>query len=164
MCIKEHFLYTEQERASFMEQFKEEEVAGVKVVEFAESRQIEKIIKRLGENGIKREALLPSDKPVYKLKDATAEYDLFSAFQILDRIKELGRKGLSIQRYKGLGEMNPSQLWETTMDPEGRTLVQVRLEDAYAADEIFSILMGSEVEPRKEYIQTHALEVQNLDV
>ena len=60
--------------------------------------------------------------------------------------------------------MNPEQLWETTMDPEKRTLVQIRLEDAYAADEIFNILMGDEVEPRREYIQTHALEVQNLDI
>jgi DNA gyrase subunit B len=84
--------------------------------------------------------------------------------QLLERIKELGRKGLSIQRYKGLGEMNPEQLWETTMNPEQRTLVQIRLEDAYAADEIFTMLMGDEVEPRREYIQTHALEVQNLDV
>ena len=136
----------------------------IEVKDFAESRQIEKIIGKLEENGISFNTLQVSEKPTYKLQNNGEEHTLFSAIQILEKIKELGRKGLSIQRYKGLGEMNPEQLWETTMDPERRTLVQIRLEDAYAADEIFGILMGEEVEPRKEYIQTHALEVQNLDI
>ena len=84
--------------------------------------------------------------------------------ELLDELIERARKAFTIQRYKGLGEMNPQQLWETTMDPERRTLLQVRLEDAVAAEEIFSVLMGDSVEPRKEFIRSHALEVRNLDV
>jgi len=100
----------------------------------------------------------------YKLKAKGQEQQLLSTAEAVKTILELGKQGLSIQRYKGLGEMNPAQLWETTMDPEKRTLLKVQLEDMTGVDEIFTILMGDEVEPRRNFIQTHALEVRNLDV
>jgi DNA gyrase subunit B len=83
---------------------------------------------------------------------------------LLDAIYESGRKGLSLQRYKGLGEMNPEQLWETTLDRDARTLLQVKIGDVSEVDEIFSKLMGDVVEPRREFIQENALTVANLDV
>jgi DNA gyrase subunit B len=83
---------------------------------------------------------------------------------LLDHVLALAKKAFQIQRYKGLGEMNPDQLWDTTMDPEKRRLLQVHVTDAVGTDEIFSILMGDAVEPRRQFIQDNALDVRNLDV
>ena len=102
--------------------------------------------------------------PLYKISRGKHVEYAYSDKERDEKIKLLGGTGITIQRYKGLGEMNPQQLWETTMDPEGRIIVRVTVEDAIKADELFTILMGEKVEPRREFIERHAREVINLDI
>jgi DNA gyrase subunit B len=105
-----------------------------------------------------------ANPPLYKLsKGKHIEY-VYSEREKLEKIKELGKTGVGIQRYKGLGEMNPNQLWDTTMNPENRMMAKVTVDDAVDADELFTILMGENVEPRREFIETHARDVVNLDI
>jgi len=102
--------------------------------------------------------------PLYKITKGKTTVYAYSERERLQRLKELGESGVSIQRYKGLGEMNPEQLWETTMDPSKRVMYKVTIEDAVEADKLFTILMGEAVEPRREFIEMHAREVVNLDI
>lgn len=102
--------------------------------------------------------------PLYKVTKGKKEQYFYSDEDIEQYFNENGKEGISLQRYKGLGEMNPDQLWNTTMDPKTRTLLRVSLENAIEADEIFTILMGDSVEPRREFIEQNAKLVANLDV
>ncbi len=144
-----------------------------KKAELHEVKDIEKIISKLDTRGLDiddyfltREESVTGEKPPARFalisEDATVEVDNIAG--ITASLRELGSKGMEIRRFKGLGEMNAIQLWETTMDPEVRTLLRVRAEDAEEAERMFSVLMGSNVELRREFIETHALEVKNLDV
>jgi DNA gyrase subunit B len=113
---------------------------------------------------IEKGYLYIAQPPLYKITKGKMMDYAFSEQERLQKVKQLGETGLGIQRYKGLGEMNPQQLWETTMDPESRMMLQVTIENAVEADELFTILMGEAVEPRKVFIEQHAKDVVNLDI
>ena len=150
------------------------------VQEFYEARELEKITKEITKFGLDiadyeaveeeedytkkktgKKTKAKEKKPLFIID---GEKEIFTLHELLQRVLKEGEKGMTIQRYKGLGEMNPEQLWETTMDPERRTLQKVTIEDAVEADEMFTILMGDNVEPRRDFIIKHARDVKNLDI
>jgi len=139
------------------------------IYEVFESNELEKLFQKVANLGLDVSFFLPNEanEAPYKLTDSkdseSPPIDITGVNHYLQQLRLLGRKGLQIQRYKGLGEMNPKQLFETTMDPNSRTLVKVEIEDAVMADEIFTTLMGEEVAPRRMFIEDNALNVSFLD-
>jgi DNA gyrase subunit B len=139
------------------------------ITELHEVRTINAALKDLEKFGFNIHALIPQERtgieePRYVLRRGETATGLEDFRGLLPAIRSAGEKGLQVTRFKGLGEMNAEELRETTLDPANRTLIQVTMKDAGAADDMFRVLMGDKVEPRREFIEKHALEVRNLDV
>ena len=190
---KDHFLYSDKELATFTDkEGKEGEQDILELFEAPEIERVVAKIEKLGldiatyaSEGLAQKDTSSKDsgkkpngstmltigtersrsaKALYRITNEKEQRDLLTLQEALAYIKEIATKGMHIQRYKGLGEMNPEQLWETTMDPEKRTILKVILEDAVETDKMFTVLMGDQVEPRREFIENYAHQVKNLDI
>jgi DNA gyrase subunit B len=141
-----------------------------RIYEIYEAASLAKALQGLGKKGLDMEHYSAQDKPLFELVEGEVEKSnpnrtpIFSIAEILTSVKAVGKKGVQITRFKGLGEMDAKELFETTMNPEKRQLLKVDLVDAAKADEIFTTLMGDEVEPRRVFIEENALNVRNLDI
>lgn len=176
---EEYFFSNEQEeeylqlKSRFEDAFADEEVTEIdehlKIIEFHEASMMRKAAESLAKYQLTLNDCLPTESkkgsPRFMVTLTSGEKEeIFTLMELNEYIKSVGQKGLQIQRYKGLGEMNADQLWDTTMNPENRVLVRITIEDAIEADQVITILMGDEVEPRKRFIQQYAPAVRNLDI
>jgi len=182
-----HYFHTEQELAKFgsknpdlrlfgeeesdtslLEKAKNGHTRRARHVELHESKAIADLLTKLAKKGLSVDHYSAQDNPLFELIEGEGDKEqvkpLFSIPEILAGVKEVGRRGLSIKRFKGLGEMNPRELFETTMNPTRRKLLRIDLTDGIEAEEMFSRLMGEEVEPRRQFIEDNALNVRNLDI
>ena len=171
-----HFLFNDHELSKVVGEEKIEEKA--EIMELFEAQDIEKITAKLDKMGLDIATYSASASPeeipvkkqdkkpklIYRIVQEKEHAEFSCLKDVLQYVKEQAQKGMNIQRYKGLGEMNPQQLWDTTMDPEKRTLLKIALEDAVETDRMFTILMGDEVEPRRQFIEDYAHQVKNLDI
>lgn len=181
------YFYTEQEYRDFENQYMEEKRAELEadgvdaamitndslipeyqaLFEFGKLLACEKKMEAFGFT-FKNYPTVENEKdrvnPLFKVNNGKTDVLVYSLAELLHAVKEAASSGATIQRYKGLGEMNPEQLWETTMDPAKRKLIQVKINDAADTEQAFTMLMGDRVEPRRDFIQSHALEVKNLDI
>ncbi len=175
---KDNFVYSDEELADLVE--KEGKEIEADVLELFESPDVDALLLKIEKIGLDISTIVTEmpvqvkdlvnpeatkkTKPIYRMIQEKETHDFYSLKEILGFIKNNATKGMHIQRYKGLGEMNPVQLWDTTMDPEKRTMVKITLEDAVEADEMFTVLMGDQVEPRRKFIEDNAHLVKNLDI
>jgi DNA gyrase subunit B len=181
----EHFFHDDESMNTFLREeekrlgqecvlYDEDDIPGerepnaIEVFEFHGCQPLAETFQAIERLGFDRKDVLrepvPSARPPFRLQSDGESMPVHGLRDLLRAVRDLGRRGLDVQRYKGLGEMNPEQLWETTMDPANRVLLRVSMEDVVRADRMFTILMGEEVEPRREFIEKHALEVKYLDV
>ena len=179
-----HFVFNDDELAKLTKESEEAQYA--EIFEREELEEIENALQKLdlsvsnftkpdiketydaGDKKKKTTSKKKGDEPVLKALFVVDEdkdrHEFFSLQEVLEFVRKQAQKGIHIQRYKGLGEMNPQQLWDTTMDPARRTILKVTVEDAVEVDKTFSMLMGDEVEPRRKFIESHAHAVKELDI
>ncbi len=184
--VTETFVYSREEEAAFIAEAEKtlppvEEVIptedgegqaptprglhpAIDLTEIYESIACEELCLRLKEASYDPKTLFRGETPLFIIRENNEEIKINSLAELFEEVKKNGRQGLRIQRYKGLGEMDPHQLWETTMDPERRKMIQVTMEDAVEAERMFTLLMGDDVDPRREYIEKHASGVKDLDI
>ena len=169
--FEKKFFYNEEEIITFKEEYSEQsndETADgsviLKIIKFPEVKLIGKELKKISSFGVKVDGRVDRfEKPVI-IESKKGALECLNFKDVMNALEEVGKSSVSLQRYKGLGEMNPNQLWETTMDPVTRHLISVKLEDFVEAERIFTTLMGGEVQGRRKFIEEHALQVKNLDI